>query len=142
MNLNEVCEQNNESITKSSGFSSFSSLLSSNDHQVSLRARSSSLPSIPCAIFSSMDSSNYSDNDQSDNHDVQYRSRSVIEKVTSHISYQPHHQRSSTCCPKQFSIDEENDENQIDDVQTKLPSNDEETTNTQLMTKEQKRKSG
>jgi len=141
MNLSESCEQNNESITKSSGFSSFSSLLSSNDHQVPLRTRSSSLPSIPCTIFSSMDSSNFSDNDQSDNHDVEYRSKSVIEKPISHISYQ----QSSTCVPREFSINEENDENQINeenDVEIKLPNNDQETANTQLMAKEQKRKSG
>nr|ACD37555.1 Rho GTPase activating protein [Adineta vaga] len=53
-------EQRNESITKSSGFSSFSSLLSSNDHPVTANSRSKSMPSICMELFSSIDSANSS----------------------------------------------------------------------------------
>ena len=47
--MTESCDQQQESITKSSGFSSYSSLLSSNEHQTIGHTRSSSLPPILCA---------------------------------------------------------------------------------------------
>ncbi|CAF0894438.1 unnamed protein product [Adineta ricciae] len=60
-------EATNESITKSSGFSSFSSLLSTNDHHpVTASSRSKSMPSICIETFSSLDSTNSSFENQID----------------------------------------------------------------------------
>ena len=53
-------DQHNESLTKSSGFSSVSSLLSSQDQPVLVRLRSSSMPSIRLPTCRSFDSANLS----------------------------------------------------------------------------------
>jgi len=131
-NLNESCEQHNGSIRKSSGFSSFSSLLSSSDHQVIMPTRSSSLPSIPLAVSSLMDNANYSYNEQSDNHDVQYRSKSVTDKPIGHIFDQINNQQSS-------AISTQREGKQLPSTDA---GKDEEINNTPLTTTQQKRKSG
>ncbi|CAF0914469.1 unnamed protein product [Rotaria sp. Silwood1] len=73
-------EPTNESITKSSGFSSFSSLLSSNDHLLSTKLRSTSLPSLYKGTFSSFDSANISLESQLELDDIKQQRKSSIEK--------------------------------------------------------------
>jgi hypothetical protein len=112
-----------------------------------MRTRSSSLPSISYAISSLTDSANCSYNEQSDNHEVQYRSRSITEQQISDASYSLDSQQSSTTCvQKHFSIDEENDEKQIMNVKKRFSMTDiiEEKgiPNTRSVTREQKRRSG
>ncbi|UJR16038.1 hypothetical protein I4U23_002952 [Adineta vaga] len=127
-NSNQGCEPNNESIAKSSGFSSFSSLLSNNEQPIKINSRSSSMPSIRFTTFSSVDSSNLSSDDHLDtNTDTQYCSEFTIDK-----SINDNEQSFVTCCereeenigkqvylrPKRFSCagainDEERTKNQI-----------------------------
>nr|ACF75516.1 rho GTPase activating protein [Philodina roseola] len=52
----ESYEQTNESVAKSSGFSSFSSLLSTGEHPLGTKSRSASMPSICIGTCSSIDS--------------------------------------------------------------------------------------
>ncbi|CAF1960351.1 unnamed protein product [Rotaria magnacalcarata] len=115
-NLNESSEQTNESTAKSSGFSSFSSLLSSNEQPARARVRSSSMPSIHCPRFSSMDSANLSYTDPSDSKDAYYHSKSLLEKQTSDKSDQLESQQSfTTCFEKDFSINQEHNVKSFDD---------------------------
>ncbi|CAF0790114.1 unnamed protein product [Rotaria sp. Silwood1] len=110
-NSNESCRHYNESITKSSGFSSFSSLLSSNEQPIRIHSRSSSMPSMHCTRFSSFDSSNLSYSDQSDTTNVRYRSKSILEKKPIDTSAQLDSQQSfTTCLEVDFSTDQEDDE--------------------------------
>jgi hypothetical protein len=55
-------------------------------HQVLGRRRSSSLPSIPYATSSLIDSANFSFDSRSDDHAMSYRLQSVIEKMTTYQS--------------------------------------------------------
>lgn len=138
--LSESCEHQHETITKSSGFSSFSSLLSSNDHQVMVRTRSSSLPSIPYATSSSNDRVEY----HSTNSTSKNRSKSVMEKpIMNFSSFEPNsHVSSMTYIQGEYTVNEEKDE---DIVQRRLTSSDrldrDEFTNEQACTKSHKRKS-
>ncbi|CAF4123854.1 unnamed protein product [Rotaria sp. Silwood2] len=121
-NSNELCQRHNESIAKSSGFSSFSSLLSSNEQPIKIHPRSSSMPSIYCTRFSSFDSSNLSYSDQSDTNNVHCHSKLLLKKRTSDTSEQLDSQQSfTTCFEAEFSIDQENNEkNQINVVQNRF----------------------
>ncbi len=144
---NDSSEKHNESIRKSSGFSSFSSLLSSNEHPTLTRTRSSSLPSIPHAISSSTDSGNFSLNDRSINLRTHYRSRSFIEQLRNYTSGQSNSlQSSKTFIQGDSSTNEDQDDNQISDVEMRLTQSEiiecKEATLRQSTTKEQKRKSG
>ena len=56
----ESYEQTNESVAKSSGFSSFSSLLSTSERPLRTKSRSASMPSICIAASSSIDSGSQS----------------------------------------------------------------------------------
>ncbi len=131
---NDSCEKHNESIRKSSGFSSFSSLLSSSDHQILGRTRSSSLPSIAYPTSSFLDSANFSIDGRSYDHIIPYRSKSFIEKMTNYKSDSP--QSSTTCIQGEPS----KDPTEIEERLTKseiIESGDGKT-----LSKEQKRKSG
>ncbi|CAF1117700.1 unnamed protein product [Adineta steineri] len=79
-------EQKTESVTKSSGFSSFSSLLSANDHHVTANSRSSSMPSILMETFSSYDSRNSSLENSTDMNNVKQRKISFTEKPTDYTT--------------------------------------------------------
>jgi len=74
-------EQTTESVTKSSGFSSFSSLLSSNENPITKRSRSLSMPSIYMTRYSSFDSENVSVESQSELNKIKQRPESTIEKA-------------------------------------------------------------
>ncbi|CAF1260883.1 unnamed protein product [Rotaria sordida] len=88
-------EQTNESITKSSGFSSFSSLLSSNDHLLSTKSRSTSLPSLYKGTFSSNDSANISVESELESNDIIQQRKLSIEKPSNLTSnYINNHQLS------------------------------------------------
>ena len=67
-------------------FPQFSSLLSSNEHPLTTKSRSSSLPSICLATFSSSDSANLSLESQSDINDIKQRPKSFIEKDINHLN--------------------------------------------------------
>ncbi|CAF0873127.1 unnamed protein product [Adineta steineri] len=115
-NSNEICDQNNESITKSSGFSSFSSLLSSNEQQrpMKINSRSSSMPSIRFTTFSSIDSSNISFDDQLDNDNLKYQSELVIDKQLNNTFNRQ--QSFITCCQGE----ENNEYDQINILQKRF----------------------
>jgi hypothetical protein len=73
-------EQTTESVTKSSGFSSFSSLLSSNENPITKHSRSLSMPSIHMTTYSSFDSENVSLESQSELNKIKQRSELSTEK--------------------------------------------------------------
>nr|ACF75482.1 rho GTPase activating protein [Adineta vaga] len=137
-NSNQGCEPNNESIAKSSGFSSFSSLLSNNEQPIKINSRSSSMPSIRFTTFSSVDSSNLSSDDHLDTYtDTQYCSEFTIDK-----SINDNEQSFVTCCERE----EENIAKQVY-IRPKRFScagaiNDEERTKNQIMIIEKKHRSG
>ena len=137
---NDSCEKHNESIRKSSGFSSFSSLLSSSDHQILGRTRSSSLPSNAFPTSSFLDSANYSYDGRSDDHGMPpFRSKSFIEKMTNYKSHSP--QSSTTCIQDENPINDEKEPAQVEERFTKseiIESNGDAKT----INKELKRKSG
>ncbi|CAF0777321.1 unnamed protein product [Rotaria sordida] len=126
INSNESCKHHNQSITKSSSFSSFSSFLSSNEQLIKIHSRSSSMPSIYCTRFSLIDSSNLNYSNQSDTNNVHYHSKLILEKKTSNTSDQLDSQQSfTTCFETEFSINQENnDKNQISIVQKRFSSID------------------
>ena len=129
-------------MAKSSGFSSFSSLLSSNDQPIRMNSRSSSMPSIRFTTFSSIDSSNLSDDNLLANNDLQYRSKFVIDSGINDTYNQVNSQQSFTTCFE----GEENNESQINILRKRFPSadmvNDEERTKEQLIVLKEKHKSG
>lgn len=69
--MNDVRDSHNESFAKSSGFSSFSSLVSSNDQVFVLKTRSTSMPSIHVIDSSSTDSIILTDDSYSDMHETE-----------------------------------------------------------------------
>ncbi|CAF2955260.1 unnamed protein product [Rotaria sp. Silwood2] len=88
-------EQTNESITKSSGFSSFSSLLSSNDHFIPVKPRSLSMPSLYKGTFSSFDSANISLESQLELDDIkQQRKLSTEQQLCPTSDHITNHQSS------------------------------------------------
>lgn len=68
--MQDSLEQTNDSITKSSGFSSFSSLTSAHGHFLAARSRSSSMPSLCLVKSASAESENESEGDDSKPHQV------------------------------------------------------------------------
>jgi hypothetical protein len=129
-------------MAKSSGFSSFSSLLSSNDQPIRMNSRSSSMPSIRFTTFSSVDSSNLSYDNVLDSNDLQCHSNLVIENETSDISKQLNSQQSFITCFE----GQENNKSQINILQKRFPSadliNEEERTKERLIILKEKHKSG
>jgi len=129
-------------MAKSSGFSSFSSLLSSNDQPIRMNSRSSSMPSIRFTTFSSVDSSNLSYDNVLDSNDLQCCSKLVIENETSDISKQLNSQQSFITCFE----GQDNNKSQINILQKRFPSadliNEEDRTKERLIILKEKHKSG
>jgi hypothetical protein len=129
-------------MAKSSGFSSFSSLLSSHDQPIRMNSRSSSMPSIRFTTFSSVDSSNLSYDNVLDSNDLQCCSKLVIENETNDSSKQLNsHQSFITCFEGQ-----DNNKSQINILQKRFPSadliNEEDRTKERLIILKEKHKSG
>ena len=76
-------EQPTESVTKSSGFSSFSSLLSANENPITKNSRSSSMPSIYMAGCSSHDNDDTSLESQFELKKIKRRPESFVDKQNS-----------------------------------------------------------
>ncbi|CAF2227618.1 unnamed protein product [Rotaria magnacalcarata] len=112
--LQDSYEHTNESITKSSGFSSFSSLLSSNDHLVSSKSRSASMPSLYITTSSSCDSDNQLEVDESKRRRKQSIGKSEILKSA------PMNSNNQTS----FEVNQNHCENKSDMGQTRFASTD------------------
>lgn len=87
INLNlDSYEQTNEAVTKSSGFSSLSSLLSSNEHLTPTKVRSTSLPSLHVLPLPSCERTSFRFDIQSERSDVERQKKFLAENRSLYVS--------------------------------------------------------